>query len=280
MSLPAGYPSSLDSLSNPTATTNRDDAGFELDAVIARIQDILEALEAKVGIGASLPTAAGVLHQTAPGVTAWGQVVNGDVSNGAGIVYGKLALANSIQAGDLAAGAAGLTKLGQVSGTGSAAAMEISGIPATYRRLTLIWMARSTAAAATSTAALLTFETTPTPGGYMHQYLYGLGTAAGAIQNVATSNFIYAGTTPAAASVVNVHATGTVNLTEYATAGVYHVCEIQAAGAFNNTASGTTAEVTTGVFYGGTAAFDRVRLTAQVGNWTATSRMTLYGWQA
>lgn len=79
MSLPANFPASLDALANPTATTNRDDPGFQLDLVIARIQDILEALEAKVGIGASVPSAAGVLRRTAGSSTAWGQVATGDI---------------------------------------------------------------------------------------------------------------------------------------------------------------------------------------------------------
>lgn len=77
------YPVSADVLANPTALTNRDDAGFELHGVISRIQDILEALEAKVGIGASTPPAtAAVLRRTATGASAWGQVAGADVAGG------------------------------------------------------------------------------------------------------------------------------------------------------------------------------------------------------
>lgn len=126
MSLPASFPASADALANPTATTNRDDAGFELDLVLARIHDILEALEAKVGIGASLPSTASVLRRTAPGTSAWGQVVGADIaaqtitgaSVGSGMhiapntIYGGQAGGNSnlaaasIITGDLAANAA------------------------------------------------------------------------------------------------------------------------------------------------------------------------------
>jgi hypothetical protein len=81
MSYNANFPASLDSLANPTATTNRDDAGFELHGVISRIQDILEALEAKVGVGASSPGAtAAVLRRTATGASAWGQAAPGDLA--------------------------------------------------------------------------------------------------------------------------------------------------------------------------------------------------------
>lgn len=78
---PAAFPGALDALANPTATTNRDDDGFELDLVIGRIQDILEALEAKVGITASLPAAGGgVLRQTGSGTSLWGKIQSGDIA--------------------------------------------------------------------------------------------------------------------------------------------------------------------------------------------------------
>lgn len=77
------YPVSADVLANPTSLTNRDDAGFELHGVISRIQDILEALEAKLGIGASAPGAtAAVLRRTAAGASAWAQAQPGDLAAG------------------------------------------------------------------------------------------------------------------------------------------------------------------------------------------------------
>lgn len=79
MSLPANYPSSLDSLANPGSTTETDDPGFELDLVVSRIHALIQQLEAKVGIGASLPSAAGVLRRTSGSSTAWGQVVAADI---------------------------------------------------------------------------------------------------------------------------------------------------------------------------------------------------------
>ena len=67
------FPTSLDTLSNPTSTTLRNDPGFELDVVISTLNDIAEALEAKLGIGASTPTTAGdVAYVTGSGASAWG----------------------------------------------------------------------------------------------------------------------------------------------------------------------------------------------------------------
>jgi hypothetical protein len=83
MSYSPNYPVSADVLANPTALTNRDDAGFELHGVISRMQDILEALEAKVGIGSSTPPAtAAVLRRTATGASGWAQAQPGDLAAG------------------------------------------------------------------------------------------------------------------------------------------------------------------------------------------------------
>lgn len=84
MSYNANYPVSLDALANPSTTTNRNDPGFELHGVIGRLQDIAEALEAKVGIGAGGPPGgAAVLRRTATGASGWGQLATGDITAGA-----------------------------------------------------------------------------------------------------------------------------------------------------------------------------------------------------
>lgn len=68
------YPNSLDTLANPTSSTLRNDPGYELDEVIARAQNILEALEAKLGAGASTPGALQALMVTSAGLTKWGSL--------------------------------------------------------------------------------------------------------------------------------------------------------------------------------------------------------------
>jgi len=94
------FPSSLDSLANPDETTFTDDPGFELDVVISRIHDILEALEAKVGIGTTTPDAAHkTAKATAAGVSAWGY--------------------------------SSMVKLGEAAGDGSTAYVEVASIPST-----------------------------------------------------------------------------------------------------------------------------------------------------
>lgn len=66
------FPSSLDSLSNPTGTTTQNDAGFLHATQHANVNDIAEAIEAKVGIGATTPDTIGKeLVATAAGTSTW-----------------------------------------------------------------------------------------------------------------------------------------------------------------------------------------------------------------
>jgi hypothetical protein len=76
------YPTSLDSLANPTATTYRDDPGFELDVVISTLNDIAEQVETKVGVGGSnqSPVAGRVLGADGTGTSSWRQVATGDIA--------------------------------------------------------------------------------------------------------------------------------------------------------------------------------------------------------
>jgi hypothetical protein len=77
------YPASLDSLPDPTATIWMDDDGFEQDLILQKHNAILELLEAKVGIGSSVPGgSAAVLRRTASGASAWGQIAAGDHASG------------------------------------------------------------------------------------------------------------------------------------------------------------------------------------------------------
>ena len=68
----ANYPTSLDSLTNPTGTDSLDSPSHSLQH--ANANDILEALETKVGIGASpagSATAGYVLTASTGGTTTW-----------------------------------------------------------------------------------------------------------------------------------------------------------------------------------------------------------------
>jgi hypothetical protein len=69
------YPSSLDSISNPTGATNQNDAGFLHSVQHGTANDILEILEARLGIAEATPQntplANTVLTSTADGRSKW-----------------------------------------------------------------------------------------------------------------------------------------------------------------------------------------------------------------
>jgi hypothetical protein len=145
---PSSFPGSLDTLANPAAGDQLSNVTTPHAAQHANVNDIVEAIEAKLGLGASTPGAtAAVLRRTGTGSSGWGQtaagdygagsIANADVNGSAAIAYSKLALASSIVSadivdgtiatGDLAAGstAAGSTVYGTTvsptTSTGSAA---------------------------------------------------------------------------------------------------------------------------------------------------------------
>lgn len=65
------FPSSLDTLLNPASDQYTDDPGFELDLVVSDLQDIAMALEAKIGVVASTPTARSILAGISTGGSAY-----------------------------------------------------------------------------------------------------------------------------------------------------------------------------------------------------------------
>jgi hypothetical protein len=76
----ANYPVSLDSLTNPVPTDPTTSVSVPHASQHTTANDILEALEAKLGIGASTPSVANrLLGVDSPGVTSWRQLASADV---------------------------------------------------------------------------------------------------------------------------------------------------------------------------------------------------------
>lgn len=94
------FPTSLDSLSNPAAGDATNNLTTPHATQHANINDIGEALEAKVGIGASTPIANRLLRGTGTGTSAWEQIVLGDLASS---VYGDTTY-TPVLAGDSTAG--------------------------------------------------------------------------------------------------------------------------------------------------------------------------------
>jgi hypothetical protein len=102
MPVTINYPASLDTAIQPGSSTYTDDAGFELDVMIDTLMLAMAALEAKVGVGASVAAANRVLRGTGAGATAFGQIQAGD--HAAGAISGADIAALGVAAGKYAAG--------------------------------------------------------------------------------------------------------------------------------------------------------------------------------
>lgn len=78
------YPTSLDSLPDPTSATYTDDDGFELDLLAQKHNAILEVVEGKVGISEAAaqdtPLANTVLGSSTNGKSKWRQVATADIA--------------------------------------------------------------------------------------------------------------------------------------------------------------------------------------------------------
>ena len=249
------FPGSLDSLANPTATTLRNDPGFELHAVISTLNDIAEQLEAKLGIGASSPGAsAGVLRRTASGASAWGQVA----------------------AGDIVAGVAGLQYINAVGPVGSnTISFDFTAIPQTYRSLRIILQGRSSAAAASDTGALRINGLASAL--YFDQTIYAQGAIVGGQENLGVGEsrcFALAGNTAPASYAGTV----VIDIPNYAAPGSGLVKSwIAVGGLWYGTATGAQQVRTTLGGYSGTPAITQVTLFPLGGQFMPGSYAALYG---
>lgn len=238
------FPSSLDSLANPTSTTYTDDSGFQLDVVISNLNDIAEALEAKMGIGATTPDAQyKMLGATAAGTSAWGYY--------------------------------GMRLLGSVSASGSSAVMEVSGISSAFSNLMVLVWGKSTTAGTGGAACRMTFETSPTAGAYNYQMLLVNNASVTALQNVGTNDWIDAGLFPSDGAHSNLFGSSWVTIMDYAGSNYKNVFSLNCG--HNDIASGGFHERNVSGLWESTAAIDRIRLTASTGNWKSGSKMLVFG---
>lgn len=240
------WPPSLDSLPDPTETTREDDDGFEHDLLHAKVNAILERLQARWGIDVA-STTPDVIHKTVKGVSA----------------------------GASTWGFHSIVKLDEQVGTGASAILAFSSIPSTFRHLELFLVGRSSVAA-TAAGVRLTLEVTPTAGAYNSQTLSSAAAVVTGGENIGTADFISVCSVPGASSTANVMGAVKVSVFEYANTGIFKTLHADGASATNIASGGLTTLMTLGVWES-TAAVSTIRLTLSTGNWTTLSRATLYG---
>lgn len=223
----SNFPVSLDALTNPGPTTPTTDATTPHASQHANINDIIEAIEAKLGIGSGGPPASNaLLRQTASGQSNWGLLVNGDVDPVAGIALSKMAHVGSgnvlksngttnvggkIVAADVTVGALPALIAADVKAS-AGATFQFSSIPSGYRHLELRINGRSSWAATADVAYLQVNGDTGT--NYYGISLIGLGATTLVQEEAASTTRANVGLVPAAtaghvswfgASTIQVH---------------------------------------------------------------------------
>lgn len=264
-------------------------------ATLTTTGDILYASSAntlaRLGIGTARQVLATNSGATAPEwvaslqslMTAQGDIVYASAANTpARLAKGTAGLVLTMNAGATApewaaSAAAGLVMLGAVSGTGSSGVLEVSSISAAYRSLYIeLDGGRSTQTSATAAVVRMTFETSPTSGAYNNQRMLAGATATAADENIGASDFINLGIVPANDSTANAVGSLSIRLPGYAATSAFKTSLGLNCGPANLSSGNITALMSAGVWES-TAAIDRVRLTLSAGNWTTTSRMTVWG---
>lgn len=215
-------------------------------------------------------------------MTAQGDIVYASAANTpARLAKGTAGLVLKMNAGATAPewaaeSAAGLVKLGEATGTGSATYLEVSSISGAYRSLYIEVDGGRSDTAATAVGVVMTVESSPTAGAYDGQRVYGANTTVTGDENIGAADNINCGSVPGASSSANLAGAIAIRIPGYASTGYFKSAIIDSASP-TNIASGALFRFANMGVIELTAAISLVRLTLGSGNWTATSRMTVWG---
>lgn len=169
-----------------------------------------------------------------------------------------------------------MRKIAEVNGTGASGVLEFSSIPATYRELQITLIGRSDTAGSAGTGVRLTFETSPTAGAYNLVAIQASTGAASAPEQFGASDFLTITNVPTAGCPANLAGAAKAFLLEYANTSFYKSVHVLGNQLIDLVSGSATLRNSHGVWES-TAAIARVRLTLSSGNWTTTSRATLWG---
>jgi hypothetical protein len=247
------YPTSLDSLPDPTNAIYEDDDGFEIDLILQKHNAILEALEGKAGTGASTATANTVLRGTGAGATAFGQLVAADVT--AGALPTLLATTGLLGA--------------------AASAWAVSSISQAYSSLELRFSGRSTASV-TVEGVRLTVNGVVTAS-YWNQQLYGQAAVAGGVEALGQTSAEVGLIPGASSSDVGWVGSGTLWIHGYTSTTRYKGLHAVNYGLWNSSTN-TQQTVVRGALLGNAGAITSLSIGPATGQWDTDSILSLYGW--
>lgn len=220
----------------------RNDPGFELDVVISTLNDIAEALEAKLGVGASTPTTAGdVAYVTGSGASAWGPRAP--------------------------------VRLAETTLGAPAASVTLSSIPQTFRHLLLTSSARTDNAATGMTSMSIRFNG-DTASNYGYELIYS---AAGVVTGTGTTSAtsIASGVASQASSTTGNFAMNDCLIVDYTNTAILKQSR-NVSGGIEGANVNMKLLIGEGVWRS-TSAITSVTLVSGAGNFIAGCRFTLYG---
>lgn len=236
------YPGSLDSFPEPDETTYRDDPGFELDVLMAKALAAAEALEAKLGVGATTPDA---IHKTfkaiAAGESSWGYHTR--------------------------------VKLDEIVVTVAQASLDFTSINQNFRSLHVVIQARGTTAA--TTTVLVVRINNDSGSNYDYQSLTGNVSSASSAETFGQT-IISLGSMPAASAGASLASHTRVEFANY-TGTTFNKTVLSEHANKVGTASGNIVRSDVSGFWRSTAAITRLTFTPGAGNFEVGTVATLYG---
>lgn len=247
------YPASLDSLPDPTNAIYEDDDGFEIDLLLQKHNAILEALEAKLGIGNDPAAANEVLVGSGAGATHFRQILAADITAGAVMrpIYD--------------------TELGV-----DAASFDVTSITSAYRSLMIQLLSRSTTAAASTTAAIR--FNNDSSAIYDVENLQAVSATVASAGSVAQTSALL-GTIPAASATSGLFGQIDATIAHY-TGTTANKSVVSHAGAKVATGTPAATDLVSQEYRGwwrSSAAISRITIFPLAGNFLAGTRLTIWG---
>jgi hypothetical protein len=234
------YPTSLDALTNPSGSDTLNSGSVPHSVQHSTLNDIVEALEAKLGTHATANAISQfmTLAGTGAGLSRWGY-------------HGAVALAEA---------------------SGSAASYDFQSMSQNFRHLLLLAFVRSNTAAATT--PLLARFNNDSGSNYDFQTLSGANATAGAAASIGQT-YMQLGTMSAANAAVGAPGLAAI-LVPYYTQTIPHGALSLAGHKSDNTAASLGVAVHRGDWRT-SAAITRVTLLPGAGSFSSDSLVTLYG---
>lgn len=273
------FPTSLDSLANPTPTTLRNDPGFSLAGQIAALNDIAEALEAKLGIGASTPGTAGVLRRTGTGASAWGQVVGGDIAAGAASTFLTTTSGGVVGFTPITTVAPGVqTLIAQVGPlVGTQASFDFTSIPQTFKHLRLVLQGRTNTNATTDSVSMR-MNNVGSGSFYFDQALYATAAGVSSAETL-SGNWNLIGMLAGNLAAGGAAGQLVVDIADYSLGGVFiKTWTSQNFGQWGTGATNMQLQIRGGSFFSSAAVTQLTILPASLGAFTAGTYVALYGY--